>query len=50
MVTVYTWLRFLWTCDVNGEIPDVTVLRLTRIVFGVNSSLFLLNAMIDHYQ
>ena len=41
-------LRFLWTCDVNGEMPDVIVLRFTRVVFGVNSSPFLLNATIDH--
>lgn len=43
-------LRFLWTRNVNGEKPDVIVLRFTRVVFGVNSSPFLLNAMIDHHM
>ena len=43
-------LRFLWNRDVNREMPDVIVLRLTRVVFGVNSSPFLLNATIDHHM
>ena len=43
-------LRFLWTRDVKGEVPDVVVLRFTRVVFGVNSSPFLLNATIDHHM
>ena len=42
-------LRFLWTCDVDGEMPNVIVLRFTRVVFGVNSSPFLLNATLDHH-
>ena len=41
-------IRFLWTHDVNGEMPDMIVLRFTRVVFGVNSSSLLLNATIDH--
>ena len=43
-------LRFLWTRDVKGEVPDVVVLRFTRVVFGVNSSPFLLNATIDRHM
>lgn len=43
-------LRFLWTRDVTEEVPDVVVLRFTRVVFGVNSSPFLLNATIDHHM
>ena len=41
--------RFLWTRDVNREMPIVIVLRLTHVMFGVNSSPFLLNATIDHH-
>lgn len=43
-------LRFLWTCDVNGEVPDVIVLRFTHVMFGVSSSPFLLNVMIDYHM
>ena len=43
-------LRFLWTRDVNGASPEVVVMRFTRVVFGVNSSPFLLNATIDHHM
>ena len=42
-------LRFLWTRDVDGEMPNVIVLRLTGVVFGVNTSPFLLNVTIDHH-
>ena len=43
-------LRFLWTRDVNGAVPELVVLRFTRVVFGVNCSPFLLNATIDHHM
>ena len=43
-------LRFLWTHDVNRDSPEVVVMRFTRVVFGVNSSPFLLNATIDHHM
>ena len=37
-------LQFLWLDDINQEPPRVRVLRFARIVFGVSSSPFLLNA------
>ena len=43
-------LKFLWTRNVQEEKPDVIVMRFTRVVFGVNSSPFLLNATINHHM
>ena len=44
-------LRFLWLEDIKNELPKIQVLRFTRVVFGVSSSSFLLNATIkDHIQ
>ena len=43
-------LRFLWIKNVNGDVPDVMVLRFTRVVFGVSASPFLLNATIRHHM
>ena len=42
-------LRFLWLDDVWSEHPKVITLRFTRIVFGLSSSPFLLNATIRHH-
>ena len=42
-------LRFLWTDDVDSDPPTIRDLRFTRVVFGVSSSPFLLNATIDHH-
>ncbi len=42
-------LRFLWVDDLNKDQPDIAVLRFTRVVFGVSSSPFLLNATIRHH-
>ena len=42
-------LRFLWFYDVWSEHPKVITLRFTRVVFGVSSSPFLLNATIRHH-
>ena len=42
-------LRFLWVRDVRKEDPQVIVLRFTRVVFGISSSPFLLNATIRHH-
>ena len=43
------FLRFLWVKDLKSDVPEVTVLRFTRVVFGVSSSPFLLNATIKHH-
>ena len=42
-------LRFLWLDDINSDLPRIKVLRFSRIVFGVSSSPFLLNATIKHH-
>ena len=42
-------LRFLWVDDVASDPPKVRVLRFTRVVFGVSSSPFLLNATLQHH-
>ena len=42
-------LRFLWVNDVQHGEPNVITLRFTRVVFGVSSSPFLLNATIRHH-
>ena len=42
-------LRFLWFDDVKKESPEVVVLRFARVVFGVTSSPFLLNATVKHH-
>ena len=42
-------LRFLWYDDITKKQPEVRVFRFTRVVFGVSSSPFLLNATISHH-
>ena len=42
-------LRFLWYRDAFGDQLDLMELRFTRVVFGVSSSPFLLNATIRHH-
>ena len=42
-------LRFLWFDNVKKEYPEVIVLRFARVVFGVSSSPFLLNATVKHH-
>ena len=42
-------LRFLWVKDITQDQPDVVILRFTRVMFGVSSSPFLLNATIRHH-
>ncbi len=42
-------LRFLWFDDVFSDQPNVVQWRFTRVVFGVSSSPFLLNATIRHH-
>ena len=43
-------LQFLWVSDADGPQKDVIIMRFTRVVFGVSSSSFLLNATIDHHM
>lgn len=42
-------LRFLWVDDIEKEHPEPVELRFTRVVFGVSSSPFLLNATIQYH-
>ena len=42
-------LRFLWFDDISKLNPNVISLRFARVVFGVLSSSFLLNATIKHH-
>ena len=42
-------LRFLWVHSVEEDPPRIRSLRFTRVVFGVTSSPFLLNATIRHH-
>ena len=42
-------LRFLWFEDAFAEQPTIVQLRFSRVVFGVSSSPFLLNATIEHH-
>ena len=42
-------LRFLWVDDLEGPVNEVVVYRFCRVVFGLNSSPFLLNATLRHH-
>ena len=42
-------LRFLWVDDITKTDPEVQVFQFTRVVFGISSSPFLLNATVDHH-
>ena len=42
-------LRFLWFDDPFSEEPNIIVLRLARVAFGLSSSPFLLNATLKHH-
>ena len=42
-------LRFLWVDDIHSPNPKIIPLRFTRVVFGVSSSPFLLNATVKHH-
>ena len=41
-------LRFLWFDDVKKDYPQVIVPQFARVVFGVSSNPFLLNATVKH--
>ena len=43
-------LRFLWVKDAMGSPSEIVVMRFTRVMFGVSSSPFLLNATIDNHM
>ncbi|XP_028394520.1 uncharacterized protein LOC114518719 [Dendronephthya gigantea] len=42
-------LRFLWVDDVHSPNPKIIPFQFTRVVFGVSSSPFLLNATVKHH-
>ena len=42
-------LRFLWVDDIKKDPPELCTLRFARVVFGISSSPFLLNATIQHH-
>ena len=42
-------LRFLWYDDVTKPEPKIRTLKFTRVVFGLSSSPFLLNATVRHH-
>ena len=42
-------MRFLWASDLNTPEPSIDVYRFNRIVFGVDCSSFLLNAVLGYY-
>ena len=42
-------LRFLWVNDINSQSPSIETYHFIRVIFGVNSSPFLLNAVLRHH-
>ena len=42
-------LRFLWFDNVSAKNPEIVAYRFNRVVFGVNSSPFILNAVLQHH-
>eukprot|EP00794_Sanderia_malayensis_P012189 gene12189-biopygen9725 len=42
-------LRFLWKTNLEGDDSDIMIFRFNRVVFGVNSSPFLLNAVLRNH-
>lgn len=44
------YLRFLWVDDPFGESPKVKPMRFARVIFGVTSSPFILDATLRHHM
>ena len=42
-------LRCLWINDIEKKNPEIEVFKYNRVVFGVNSSPFILNAVLRHH-
>ena len=42
-------LRFLWFDNVTAKNPEIVAYRFNRVVFGVNSSPFIINAVLQHH-
>ena len=42
-------LRFLWVSSLDSETQDIEIYRYNKVVFGVNSSPFLLNAVLRYH-
>ena len=42
-------LRFLWVDNISSLLPKPVTLRFARVIFGVSSSPFLLNATLQHH-
>ena len=42
-------LRFPWVDDLHRDAPNICILRFTRVMFGISSSPFLLNATLQHH-
>ena len=43
------YLRFLWVDSITEDQPTIAIFRFNRVVFGVNSSPFILNAVLRHH-
>lgn len=43
------FLRFLWVKDATADEPEIVIFRFSRVMFGVPSSPFLLDATIQHH-
>lgn len=43
------WCDFLWIDDVRKEDPNIEIYPFCRVIFGMNCSPFLLNAMLRHH-
>lgn len=42
-------MRFLWIDDVRKDDPNIEIYPFCRVIFGMNCSPFLLNAMLRHH-